>query len=85
MRLNQTYLIRTLGHDDPTMIKYLMDYVHEHPDEFDFHRAQDIPLDDLMCINYYRYEIIGIKGEDDLRSIASFGIQSLVHHLLAKC
>ena len=27
---------------------YLMDYVHEHPDEFDFHRAQDIPLMTLM-------------------------------------
>jgi DNA polymerase-3 subunit alpha (Gram-positive type) len=66
-----------LGHDDPTMIKYLMDYVHEHPDEFDFHRAQDIPLDDPNVYKLFTgTEIIGIKGEEDdvLEGIASFGI-----------
>lgn len=29
-----------LGHDDPTLIKYFMDIVHEHQDEFPFSDAR---------------------------------------------
>ena len=35
-----------LGHDDPTMIKYLFDYVKAHPDEFPFKEVEDIPMAD---------------------------------------
>ncbi|WP_198143632.1 PolC-type DNA polymerase III [Maize bushy stunt phytoplasma] len=35
-----------LGHDDPMMIKFLMDYVKENRRIFPFTRAQDIPVDD---------------------------------------
>jgi DNA polymerase-3 subunit alpha (Gram-positive type) len=35
-----------LGHDDPTLIKYFIDYVHLHQEEFPFEKPQDIPIDD---------------------------------------
>ena len=35
-----------LGHDDPTVLKFLMDKVHENPKEFPFDNVKDIPLDD---------------------------------------
>ena len=67
-----------LGHDDPTMIKYLMDYVKEHPNEFKFSRAQDIPLDDK---NVYRLfngtEVIGLKPSDIDSPVASNGVPEL--------
>ncbi len=35
-----------LGHDDPTMIRHLMNYVEEFPNEFPFSTVDDIPLTD---------------------------------------
>ena len=35
-----------LGHDDPTMIRHLMDFVHRYPDEFPFSEVEEIPLTD---------------------------------------
>ncbi len=65
-----------LGHDDPTMIKFLMDYVKEHPDEFPFDNAQDIPLDDPKVYRLFQdTTIIGIKDKDDVYGdIASLAI-----------
>jgi DNA polymerase III subunit alpha, Gram-positive type len=42
-----------LGHDDPTMIKFLMDYVKTSKSIFRF-KAQDIPLDDEEFMNYFQ-------------------------------
>ena len=64
-----------LGHDDPTMIKYLMDYVEEHEDEFPFKRAQDIPLDDKKVYELFcGTEIINLKPSDILSDVASYAI-----------
>ena len=41
-----------LGHDDPTMIKHLMDFVHQYPEMFPFNKVEDIPIldkDVLSC------------------------------------
>ncbi len=35
-----------LGHDDPTMIRHLMNFVEEFPDEFPFNDVEGIPLND---------------------------------------
>ena len=64
-----------LGHDDPTMIKFLMDYVYEHPDEFPFKRAQDIPLDDPKVYQLFSgTSIIGVKEHEIMSEVASYAI-----------
>ena len=64
-----------LGHDDPTIIKYLMDYVHEHQEDFPFDRPQDIPIDDK---NIYRLfnctDVIGLTEEQLDSKVASFAV-----------
>lgn len=64
-----------LGHDDPTMIKFLMDYVTAHPEEFPFHHAKDIPLDDPEVLKMFsQTEVIGLSNKDLMSDIASFAI-----------
>lgn len=64
-----------LGHDDPTMIKFLMDYVLKHPGDFPFSKAQDIPLDDPNVYKLFQStDIIGFKGDEVYGDIASYAI-----------
>jgi len=64
-----------LGHDDPTIIRYLMNYVHDHQDEFPFERAQDIPLDDRDVLQLFEStDVIGVSKEDLGCEVASFGV-----------
>ena len=42
-----------LGHDDPTMIRHLMNFVEAYPDEFPFSKVEDIPLSDLEVISLF--------------------------------
>lgn len=64
-----------LGHDDPTMIKFLMDYVALHPNEFPFKDATDIPLDDQDVLKLFsETEIIEVKQEDLMSDIATFAV-----------
>ncbi|CCV63979.1 DNA polymerase III polC-type (PolIII) [Alteracholeplasma palmae J233] len=64
-----------LGHDDPMLIKFLMDYVKEHPDEFPFKKAQDIPLDDQKVYQLFAgTQIIGVTPEEIQSEIASYAI-----------
>lgn len=64
-----------LGHDDPTMIKFLMDYVEKHADEFPFKRAQDIPLDDPKVYELFSgTSVIGVKEHEIMSEVASYAI-----------
>ena len=67
-----------LGHDDPTLIKYLMDYVHEHQDQFPFDDPKNIPIDDK---NLYKLfcgtDIINVKKEDIDSDVASYAVPEL--------
>ncbi len=64
-----------LGHDDPTMIKFLMDYVIEHKDEFPFDKAQDIPLDDPKVYELFSgTEVIGVEPHEIMSDVASYAI-----------
>ena len=64
-----------LGHDDPTLIKFLMDYVYKHPDEFPFSRAQDIPLDDPKVYELFNgTSVIGVKEHEIMSEVASYAI-----------
>lgn len=67
-----------LGHDDPTLIKYFMDYVHEHQDQFPFTNPQDIPIDDKELYRLFNEtSIIGITEEDMNSKVASFALPEM--------
>ncbi len=64
-----------LGHDDPTMIKFLMDYVFEHPSEFPFDKAQNIPLDDPKVYQLFSgTKVIGVEPHEIMSEVASLAI-----------
>ncbi|HCZ23378.1 MAG TPA: PolC-type DNA polymerase III [Acholeplasmataceae bacterium] len=64
-----------LGHDDPTLIKFLMDYVEKHPEDFPFKRAQDIPLDDPKVYELFNgTSVIGVKEHEIMSEVASYAI-----------
>ena len=42
-----------LGHDDPTMIRHLMNFVEEFPEEFPFSKVEDIPLADKDVLSLF--------------------------------
>lgn len=64
-----------LGHDDPTIIKYLMDYVKDHQESFPFDNPQDIPIDDK---NVYRLfnctDVIGLTEMQLQSKVSSFAV-----------
>ena len=54
-----------LGHDDPTMIRHLMDFVEKYPDEFPFSKVEEIPLSDKDVISLFQSkEALHLSGED---------------------
>ncbi len=74
-----------LGHDDPTIIKYLMDYVHTHPEEFPFTEAQDIPVDDKEVYKLFgSTESIGLTNDELESEVASFGLPELGTNFVRK-
>lgn len=72
---NNLLKLDVLGHDDPTLIKYFMDYVHKHQEDFPFSDPQDIPIDDK---NIYRLfsetEVIGVKEAEIGSKVASYAV-----------
>ena len=64
-----------LGHDDPTIIKFFMDYVKEHPSEFPFNNPQDIPIDDPKIYRLFsETEVLGFTEADMNSKVASFAV-----------
>ena len=54
-----------LGHDDPTMIRHLMDFVEKYPEEFPFSKVEEIPLSDKDVISlFHSKEALHLNGED---------------------
>ena len=64
-----------LGHDDPTTLRYIFDYVEAHPEEFPFTTPQEIPLDDPLVYRMFsETEVLGLKNEDINCKVATFAI-----------
>ena len=65
-----------LGHDDPTIIKFLMDCVHAHPEEFEFDNVEDIPILDPAVFRLFNsVDSLGITPNDvDGETIGTAGI-----------
>ena len=72
------FKLDVLGHDDPTMIRYLMDLVHANPLDFPFSKPEDIPVDDKAVYKMLSgTEVLGLKAEDIKSEVASYGIPEL--------
>ncbi|AIO19610.1 DNA polymerase III PolC-type [Candidatus Izimaplasma bacterium HR1] len=74
------FKLDVLGHDDPTMIRFLMDYVKEHPIDFPFSDATEIPLDDPKVYSLLSTtQSIGLSPDElGLDSeVASFGVPEM--------
>ena len=64
-----------LGHDDPTMMKYLMNFVEEHPEEFPFSKVEDIPLNDENVLKMFQgIDILGVTYDQVLSKVGSTGL-----------
>jgi len=64
-----------LGHDDPTMLRFIFDYVEAHPDEFPFKTPQEIPIDDENVRKmFYETDCLGLKNSDIESKVATFAL-----------
>ena len=74
-----------LGHDDPTLIKYFMDYVHLHQENFPFENPQDIPIDDKNLYRlFYDPTVIGVTPEALGSKVASYAVPELGTNFVQK-
>lgn len=72
------FKLDVLGHDDPTMIRYLMDFVKEDPISFPFTDARDIPIDDPKVYRMLKgTEVLSLKPSDIKSEVASYGIPEM--------
>ena len=67
-----------LAHDNPTVLKYIMDYVHLHQADFPFDNIDDIPIADQKIYELCNgTEVIGLTKEELHSQVASFGMPEL--------
>ncbi len=72
------FKLDVLGHDDPTMIRYLMDFVKQDPISFPFTDARDIPLDDPKVYKMLSgTEVLQLKPSDIRSEVASYGVPEM--------
>lgn len=72
---NNLLKLDILGHDDPTLIKYFMDIVHTHQDEFPFSDPKKIPIcDPNIYALFGSTRTIGVKPEDIDSEVASYAV-----------
>ena len=54
-----------LGHDDPTMIRELMNFVERYPEQFDFSTVEGIPLLDPEVFSIFNsIKALGVSSDD---------------------
>ncbi len=65
-----------LGHDDPTMIRHLMNFVEAYPDEFPFKTVDEIPLTDPEVFKLFNgLDSLGLTPEQTFnQTIGTTGI-----------
>lgn len=72
---NNLLKLDILGHDDPTLIKYFMDIVHTHQDEFPFDDPRKIPICDPKIYSLFgSTEAIGVTPEEIDSPVASYAV-----------
>jgi len=69
------FKLDVLGHDDPTVIKYLMKFVKDRPERFPFDDALNIPVNDPKVYQMMNdTKVLGIEPDDIGSSVATYGI-----------
>lgn len=64
-----------LGHDDPTMIRHLMNFVDKHPEEFPFRTVEEIPLSDKDVLSLFNsVEKLGVNSSQVKMDIGTTGL-----------
>ncbi|MFA7529505.1 MAG: PolC-type DNA polymerase III [Bacilli bacterium] len=64
-----------LGHDDPTMIRHLMDYVEKEPEKFPFAAAEEIPLaDEKVLALFSGLSSLGVDATDVREVVGTTGL-----------
>ncbi|AGL90255.1 PolC-type DNA polymerase III [Candidatus Phytoplasma australiense] len=71
---NNLFKLDILGHDDPMMIKFLMDCVKKNPNKFAFKKAQEIPLDDPEVYKLFSEDMKITSAQNETITIDSLGI-----------
>jgi DNA polymerase-3 subunit alpha (Gram-positive type) len=72
------FKLDVLGHDDPTMIRYLMDLVKKHQEEVPFNDPKNIPVDDSDVYKLLSgTDIINLSKDDIQSDVASYGVPEL--------
>ncbi|MFR0367716.1 DNA polymerase III subunit alpha [Candidatus Phytoplasma palmae] len=74
---NNLFKMDILGHDDPMLIKFFMDYVHNNPEKFSFKRYQDIPTDDAEVYKIFSQTVQNISS----LAIPEFGTKFVIDML----
>ena len=64
-----------LGHDDPTMIRFLMNFVEANPSEFPFNKIEDVPINDSEVLKMFSgVEVLNVTPEQIKSDIGSTGL-----------
>ena len=64
-----------LGHDDPTMIRYLMNFVEKYPNEFPFKTVEEIPLSDKKVLSIFSsLDSLGVEATQIHQVVGTTGI-----------
>jgi DNA polymerase-3 subunit alpha (Gram-positive type) len=64
-----------LGHDDPTMIRHLMDFVEKEPEQFPFRTVEEIPLSDPKVLAIFSgLSSLGVESSQVHEVVGTTGI-----------
>lgn len=64
-----------LGHDDPTLIRYFMDYVNTHQEDYPFSKPEDIPVDDKNVYKMFcQTKVLNVEEDKILSKVASYAV-----------
>ncbi len=71
------FKLDVLGHDDPTVIRKLMDFVEENPEDFPFDSVYDIPMVDKDVMSIFSSTRALRLKEDIMSNVGTYGVPEL--------
>ena len=67
-----------LGHDDPTIIRFIMNYVWKNPDKFPFDNVKDIPLNDPRVYDLFKStKELNLISNEIFSEVGTYGVPEL--------